>query len=119
MPRGNGTGPMGMGPMTGRAAGFCAGNNVAGCMNSAFGRGCGMGFGRGRGMGGQQGGLGRRNMFHATGLPGWMRTGVVPASYQDPDPELEKQSLKSYAKSLESELESAKKRLEEIEKASK
>jgi len=26
MPRGNGRGPMGKGPMTGREAGFCAGN---------------------------------------------------------------------------------------------
>jgi len=25
MPRGDGTGPMGLGPMTGRGAGFCAG----------------------------------------------------------------------------------------------
>lgn len=30
MPRGDGTGPMGMGPMTGRAAGYCVGNNVPG-----------------------------------------------------------------------------------------
>ncbi|MCK4547155.1 MAG: DUF5320 domain-containing protein [Candidatus Eisenbacteria sp.] len=33
MPRGNGTGPMGMGPMTGRAAGYCAGFGVPGYMN--------------------------------------------------------------------------------------
>lgn len=33
MPRGNGTGPNGMGPMTGRAAGYCAGYNVAGFAN--------------------------------------------------------------------------------------
>lgn len=42
MPRGNGT-PMdigvGMGPMTGRAAGFCAGYPVAGFMNPARARG--------------------------------------------------------------------------------
>ena len=34
MPRGDGTGPAGMGPMTGRAAGFCAGFPVPGYMNS-------------------------------------------------------------------------------------
>ena len=33
MPLGDGTGPAGMGPMTGRAAGFCAGYPVPGYMN--------------------------------------------------------------------------------------
>jgi len=33
MPFGDGTGPAGMGPMTGRAAGFCAGYSVPGYMN--------------------------------------------------------------------------------------
>ena len=33
MPFGDGTGPVGMGPMTGRAAGFCAGYPVPGYMN--------------------------------------------------------------------------------------
>lgn len=38
MPWGNGTGPLGMGPMTGRAAGFCAGYPVPGYSNpSVFG----------------------------------------------------------------------------------
>jgi len=30
MPNGNGTGPVGVGPMTGRGAGYCAGNNAPG-----------------------------------------------------------------------------------------
>lgn len=30
MPQGNGTGPVGAGPMTGRGAGYCAGNNAPG-----------------------------------------------------------------------------------------
>lgn len=38
MPRGDGTGPAGMGPMTGRAAGYCAGFPVPGYVNSAGGR---------------------------------------------------------------------------------
>jgi len=37
MPLGDGTGPAGMGPMTGRAAGFCAGYPVPGYMNPAVG----------------------------------------------------------------------------------
>ena len=38
MPRGNGTGPVGLGPMTGRAAGFCAGYSVPGYMYPVTGR---------------------------------------------------------------------------------
>lgn len=33
MPGGDGTGPMGMGPMTGRGAGYCAGFEVPGYAN--------------------------------------------------------------------------------------
>ena len=39
MPGGNRTGPMGMGPMTGRAAGYCAGYPVPGYMNPIPGGG--------------------------------------------------------------------------------
>ncbi|MCD4744776.1 MAG: DUF5320 domain-containing protein [Bacteroidales bacterium] len=55
MPRGDKTGPEGMGPMTGRGAGFCAGFDEPGYMNQGgnkrggFGRGSGRGFGRGFG----------------------------------------------------------------------
>jgi hypothetical protein len=51
MPRGDGTGPGGMGPMTGRAAGFCAGYAAPGYASSWGGRGMGYGFGRGGGWG--------------------------------------------------------------------
>ena len=37
MPRGDRTGPMGMGPMTGRGAGYCAGYDVPGFMNNLYG----------------------------------------------------------------------------------
>jgi len=50
MPRGDRTGPMGMGPMTGRGAGFCGGFNAPGFMNAVPGIGS-MGFGRRRGRG--------------------------------------------------------------------
>lgn len=49
MPRLNGTGPMGMGAMTGRAQGRCTGTPLSEEMNP--GRGCGMGQGRGFGGG--------------------------------------------------------------------
>ncbi len=71
MPGGDGTGPGGMGPRTGRATGYCAGYPTPGSMNPIAGRG----FGFSRGGGG--GGRGHRNMFYATGLTGWQRTGYA------------------------------------------
>ena len=50
MPRGDGTGPNGEGPMTGKGLGYCAGFNMPGFMNCGFGRGFGRGMGRGRGF---------------------------------------------------------------------
>ena len=50
MPAGDGTGPMGMGPMTGRGAGYCSGYGAPGWSNPIPGRG----FGLGRGRGGRQ-----------------------------------------------------------------
>jgi len=57
MPRGDGRGPAGFGPMTGRSAGFCAGYGVPGYANPGVGGGAGArgarcfygggGFGRG------------------------------------------------------------------------
>jgi Family of unknown function (DUF5320) len=51
MPRGDGSGPSGMGPMTGRGAGYCAGIAAPRFANSWGGRGGGFRFGMGRGMG--------------------------------------------------------------------
>ncbi len=122
MPRGDRTGPRGMGEMTGRGAGFCAGFERAGYANSFPGGGFGMGFGRGFGAQARGfGGGGRRNAFYATGLPGWARGGGYaapygpPASYQKPDPAMEKQLLAKQAEALQSELEFIKKRLAEVE----
>jgi len=73
MPRGDGTGPMGMGPMTGRGAGYCAGFGMPGYMNPGSGRGYGRGvgrvfgpgFGRGRAGGFPGRGSGRRAGWYA------------------------------------------------------
>jgi hypothetical protein len=121
MPGGDRTGPFGMGPMTGRGAGFCAGYGMPGYMNPVPGGGYGMGFGRGRGPGGRGfGGRGWRHRFYATGMPGWMRFGgwpgaYPPVAYQNPDPEMEKEALKTQAEALESELEMIRKRLDQLE----
>ncbi len=44
MPFGDGTGPMGLGPMTGRGAGFCAGFGGPGFANPIPRRGFGFGW---------------------------------------------------------------------------
>ncbi len=68
MPRGNGTGPAGMGPMTGRAAGYCAGYPAPGYLNPYGGR---MGFGFGRGAG-------RMAMGVPAAGAGWYGAGAFP-----------------------------------------
>ena len=126
MPFGDGTGPAGMGPMTGRAAGYCAGYPVAGFMNPIGGRGF-WGGGRGRG------GWGRRNQFYATGLTGWQRAaagygafggapyaapyGAPPAPTMTSQQEVE--MLKGQAEYFEDALDGIKKRIEELETKAK
>ncbi|MDD5678825.1 MAG: DUF5320 domain-containing protein [Kiritimatiellae bacterium] len=119
MPAGDGTGPMGMGPMTGRAAGFCAGYGMPGYMNPISGRGFGMGVGRGRGFWG--GGRGWRNRFYATGVPGSAGTGLpygapyaMPCA-SAPTKEQELDMLKGQAGQIETALGNIRKRLHELE----
>ena len=111
MPRGNGTGPMGAGPMTGRAAGYCAGFATPGFANfvgGGLGRGMGMGMGRGVRGGGRGGGFGFRNRFYAPG--------AIPIPTQAPvmTANQEKEYLANEAKALENDLEAIKKRLGEL-----
>jgi len=131
MPGGDGTGPGGVGPMTGRAAGFCAGYSVPGYMNPMVG---GRGFAAGRG-GGRGGGRGRRNWFYATGAPGWSRAsmglpawgmganpygaGYVPPNAAYPfapqvTPQQELDGLKGEAEYLEDALDGIRKRISEL-----
>ena len=52
MPWGDRTGPLGLGPMTGRGLGYCAGLNTPGFVKGpgfGWGRAWGRGFGWGRG----------------------------------------------------------------------
>ena len=130
MPGGDRTGPAGMGPMTGRGAGFCAGYPVPGYMNPVGGRGFGGYGGWGRGRGGGGGGWGRRNQFYATGLTGWQRAGMGYPAYGPVAPnatpygvpfapamtkEQELDTLKGQAQYFEEALEDIKKRIEELQ----
>ncbi len=121
MPAGDGTGPMGMGPMTGRAAGYCAGYGVPGYTNSIAGRGFGF-WGGGRGFFGR--GRGHRNWFYATGLPFWARRAPyvsmpVAGAYTPISPEQELAYLKDQAEYLTTSMNEIQKRISELEDSAK
>jgi len=94
---------MGAGPMTGRAAGFCAGNAAPGYANFGGGRGRGMGFGRGGG-----GGRGFGRGFGRGGF-GPAAPAVAPSG----DPELA--VLKQQAQQLQADMELIQSRIQELE----
>ena len=119
MPRGDGTGPMGMGPMTGRAAGYCAGYPVPGHMNPMpGGRGMAWGRGSGRGMGMAWGrGRGAWGRGWGAGYGGW---GMPPAPYgvphgAPPTVQQEIDLLRGQSESLEEALKSIRHRIEDLE----
>lgn len=104
MPRGDRTGPMGAGPMSGRGAGWCTGFDRPGFANA--GPRPGMGQGR------RGGGRGWRNMYYATGMPGWVRPGLTPPAPAAGQPLAD---MKAQAAWLDGCLEELKKRIEAIE----
>ncbi len=119
MPRGDGTGPSGMGPMTGRGMGYCAGFDVPGFVNSGpvgygrgrgfAGRGLGRGYGRGLGMGR---GFGWRSAGY--GVPPYYG-GAYNWDYQPYTKDEEMTSLRNQADYLKEHLEAIEKRIEEID----
>jgi len=128
MPGGDGTGPAGMGPMTGRAAGYCAGYSAPGYMNPIPGRG-GFGFGRGWGRGRGRGrGWGRGFGFGAAypyaygdayGAPSY------PAAYggypyaPNMTPQQEADMLKEQAKAMQEDIKAINDRISELVSAAK
>ncbi len=89
MPGGDGTGPMGYGSRTGRAAGYCSGYGMPGFANPMPRRGF-----RGRGYG-----------------YGYAAPGFNAGAYAD-----EKEFLKAQAESLKEEISTLEARLKELEK---
>ena len=117
MPAGDGTGPRGVGPMTGRGAGYCAGTEAPGYATAPV-RGCGLGWGRGMAWG-RGGGWGRGffrppfRMRPAFGGP----VGPVGAQapYAEPTRAQEAQYLKQQAEYLQGELDAISQRVSELE----
>ena len=98
MPRGDRTGPAGAGPMTGRAAGFCAELAAPGYANWGGG-GRGMGFGRGGGGG--------RGFGCGWGSP--LAAPIPPVAGQ------ELAMLKQQAQRLQTDMELIQARIQELE----
>jgi len=92
MPRGDGSGPTGQGPMTGRGAGYCVGPADVPPARGFFGRGLRRGAGRGFG-------------FRGAGY------GPVAPGYYDP--ETDKRFLSDRADALTAELDRVKRLLKD------
>jgi Family of unknown function (DUF5320) len=122
MPFGDRRVPLGSGPGTGRTMGFCAGFSAPGPMNPVTGRGW---FGSDRGFGCFGRGRGWRNLFRATGLPGWASAGYghIPlAGVGHPSgPEFaakdEVDILKDHADFFKQRLDDIQRRISALEKA--
>jgi len=115
---------MGMGPMTGRAAGYCGDYYAPGWANPVPGRAFGRGGAWG-GRGGRGGGWRHRNWYYATGVPGWARFGYGPTwgapeamgygPYAPaPTREQETEFLRQQAEWLKQQLDAIGQRIEEL-----
>ncbi|KUO52741.1 MAG: hypothetical protein APF76_14160 [Desulfitibacter sp. BRH_c19] len=103
MPRGDGTGPMGMGPMTGRGAGNCASTT-----NSVFANYAGA-----RSRQGICGGRGFRRIRYLKGIQGGEGGYTTPISNEQVYDE--KVALKNQEELLKKQLKQVKARLENFE----
>jgi len=111
MPGGDRTGPLGYGPMTGRAMGYCAGYQEPGYWypGPRFGYGRGRGFGLGRGRGWRH--FGRFAYF-----PDSYAFPYTPYGEATWTPEREIDYLKEESNFLKEELNRIEKRMNELEK---
>lgn len=116
MPGGDRTGPMGMGPMTGRGAGFCAGFGTPGYMNPAPGWGRGFGRGWGRGFGWRAWGYRRGfgNPWYGAPMP-TDTPYAAPWGARQVSREEELDVLRNQASALQEELDAITARVKEIE----
>ena len=108
MPQGDGTGPTGTGPMTGKQAGCCGGHDMPEYSGRSFGRG----MGRCRGF---QGGPGRGRNFMARG---GNVLGQMPyarsVSFTAPTQEEEKRFLEKQSEVLQSQMDEIRKQIDTL-----
>ncbi len=118
MPGGDRTGPMGMGPMTGRSAGYCAGLGAPGYMNPGPGWGRVLGRGRGRSFGwrarGYRGGF--RNPWYGPAIPEVSRYDA-PWEARQVTRDEELHYLRTQAGALKEELDAITARVKDLEAA--
>lgn len=113
MPFGDGTGPRGLGPMTGRGLGQCVVVWPEELPGGYHGRAGAFGLGRSGGW---------RRRCRATGLPGWAGAGggwFGGPRYSPWTPRDELDYLKDYTRGLEEALNATRARMSELEKAGK
>ncbi len=114
MPAGDGTGPLGMGPMTGRAAGYCGGYDAPGYANPGPSRSYGRG---GWASGGRGGGWPHRHWTYVTGAPAW--GAPLAWSYRPyappPSRDQETEALRQQAEWLKQQLDDIGQRLADLE----
>jgi hypothetical protein len=111
MPKGDRTGPVGLGPRSGRAAGFCAGYAMPGYINPAGGR-LGMGFAWGHGRG-----YAWRRSFVPYGMMPYSPVPYEGQPYGDMvSREEELNMLQHQAKVAQEQLKVINKRIDELEK---
>jgi hypothetical protein len=109
MPGGDGTGPLGRGPMTGGGFGFCAGFSHPGYTNPGIGRGLGRGGGRGF-----------RRVFYGRGRGFFGRPYYQDTYYPTVQSrEEEKTYLENMVKGLEEEISSIRERIKNLSKEKK
>ena len=121
MPGGDKTGPLGEGPLTGRGAGFCRGNDQPGYAGR-WGEGRPGGFGRG---GCRGGGRGFRHQYYATGQPGWARGRWATAPDREPTEAVaapgkrSEDALEKRLAALQSEMQDLQRQLHELKSGEK
>lgn len=110
MPGGDRTGPLGYGPMTGRALGFCTGHATLDFRYPRYGHGFGRGLGRGFG----RGVWGRGFWWQNYREPAVISQPFSRNAYQTISKDEEKAYLEETIKNLQEDINNLRKRLQEL-----
>lgn len=113
MPKGDRSGPMGVGARSGRVAGYCAGFDRPDYANAAPTGGVGMGMGRrNRRWGGPGGGRGWRQRYFSGGMPERMPIDNPSSVAPYTGPQMDIDFLRNRSRILQLELDAINQRLE-------